>query len=346
MKDKFLSVAGRVEDYLTLYFDEFTGSGPPGIFLPFPDMNITDEVVDLTLRGGKRVRAALLVCGYELFKQDALLNSSVLRTAAAIELLQTYFLIHDDIMDEDLSRRGGKSVHCSLHAKTGSARRGRDLAILAGDLANGMAASLMAAPAPVSECQGCMDRARELFSRMHLEVIAGQVMDLQNGDPAETVIRKTASYTCVGPLCAGALLGGADDVTVKQIAAAGQALGTAFQYRDDLIGLFGDREETGKPLGSDLKNSKNTFVINLALAGASSARKMVINQVLGNRNATDAQVKAALEAITDTGAVTECENNIISLTDSAMERLDSFDKQNEGLMFFNWIAKRLVDRNS
>ena len=187
------------------------------------------------------------------------------RVAAALEMLHVFALIHDDVMDESYIRRGRPTVHARAareHAERGglgaSARFGESIAILLGDLAHTLADQL----------------ASQLPRRFHLpwwslsvELMAGQAADLSGSASAvKDVARstriadlKSGSYTVVRPLQLGALAAGhGDGEVVRLLTAYGVATGRAFALRDDLLGVWGDPQATGKPAGDDLVNRKPT----------------------------------------------------------------------------------------
>jgi geranylgeranyl diphosphate synthase type I len=218
-----------------------------------PPHTAVAAVRELAMRGGKRQRPALLAAAYEACDGCGGPNAVVM-AGVALELLQTYFLIHDDWMDEAETRRGAPSVHVALAGPFGSRHHGNAAAILAGDHACALAQqALLDLPLP-ADC--VLAAVRELV-RIQREVIAGQLLDIHHGDPqrglqdASIVERihdlKTGSYTVRGPLELGALLAGASPNEHRTLDRFAKPLGVAFQLRDDLLGTFGDPKVTGKP---------------------------------------------------------------------------------------------------
>jgi geranylgeranyl diphosphate synthase, type I len=314
---------------------------PDGLFVHRPAPMLLDQVRDLTLRGGKRIRAALVYAGARLFGsfEGA---PAVCDAAAAVELLHTYFLIHDDIMDEDAVRRGGPSVHAALAAATGSEKLGRDLAILAGDLAIALHEKL------VAQLDAAEDRRRRvaaLFAGMHADVIHGQTLDIVGGAAEEDVAdHKTASYTTVGPIAIGAALAGAQGESTARLAAISRPIGIAFQLRDDLIGMFGDPAATGKPRGSDLKSGKRTLLVREAIGRAGDDDRRAIEAALGHPGANENEIAAASAAIERTGAKRLCEERATSLVSCALDELDAGGFSPEGRALITHIARIAVSR--
>jgi geranylgeranyl diphosphate synthase, type I len=267
---------------------------------------LVDAVAELTMRGGKRLRAVAVYAGFRAVRADLGNEAAAVELdlttdiAAAIELLQSYFLIQDDWMDDDEERRGGPSVHAALAARSGNAKLGASLAILAADLAVGFAFELLhAAKFPAARA----DAARAAFTTMHLEVVCGQQLDLLEHDDVKlTHHLKTGSYTVRGPLKLGALMGDASEEQLLAIERFGRPLGIAFQLRDDLLGTFGDSLATGKPAGHDLREGKNTALIAEAREVLDGEARARLEQVLGRRDASPAELREAAQALVVSGA--------------------------------------------
>jgi geranylgeranyl diphosphate synthase, type I len=345
MSDKLQErIAAAVRRRLERVFDEASACDPSGLFPPPAGSLPLGQVRDLTLRSGKRLRAVLLVCGASLFRERSERDAAVIDAASALELLHTYFLIHDDIMDDDVTRRGGPSAHVALARRTGDDKLGRDLAILAGDLAVALHEQLIAGLE--------VDEARRrptarIFSEMHLDVVHGQTLDLLGGSDAEEVAsRKTASYTTVGPLVAGAALSGAGEEDLSELAELARPLGVAFQLRDDLLGIFGLPEVTGKPVGTDLRLGKRTYVIQEALRRASEENAAKIEGVLGDGSAPASAVGEACALLEEVGARSACEERIERLVYDALQRLESESYLDEGRRLLANVGGRLARRIS
>lgn len=271
----------------------------------------------LCQRGGKRQRAALVSLGY-LSMSDGGSWQPVLPIGLAVELLQAYFLVHDDWMDQDALRRGGPSVHAALEAEFGDVHRAACGAVLAGDYCAALAQRVLATAAlPPS----VWPRALAAFAQMQLDAVMGQKLDvLSDSAPAEEVYRlKTASYTVLGPLWLGAVCAGAPDVQRATWERFAVPLGIAFQLRDDLLGAFAPKATTGKPRGSDLVAGKRTVLVQLALEQGSEAQCRAIRAAWGKPAATLAQREMGLEALRASGAAKRVEERIEALCRQAQE---------------------------
>lgn len=272
---------------------------------------------DLCLRGGKRLRAALVAVGHRLGGGDAAVGS-VLEACCAVELLQAYFLIHDDWMDGDRLRRGGPAVHAALESVFGSEHLAASGAVLAGDFTLALAMRVLG-QARVGEGRWASVVGR--FAQMQLDAVIGQQLDvLGDGSALDEVYRlKTGSYTVLGPLLLGLELGpGPVSATaVSALEAFATPLGIAFQLRDDLIGAFAESSVTGKPRGGDLRAGKRTLLVDAALSRRGSDVERLVSQVLGNATASEREIEQALAALDACGARADVESRISTLSAKA-----------------------------
>ncbi len=234
---------------------------------------LVDAVASL-LVGGKRLRAGFLYWGYRLAGRPD--SDALVRMATAMELFQAAALLHDDVMDRSDTRRGRPTAHRALAARHRDAgwsgpsdRFGEGGAILAGDLCLQWTDELVATCGlPAAD----VARARTTFDTMRTQLMGGQYLDLlesargwdglgleERVASVRRVVRyKSAKYTIEHPLLIGATAGGLPQPVLDELSRYGLALGEAFQLRDDVLGVFGDPERTGKPAGDDLREGKRT----------------------------------------------------------------------------------------
>lgn len=235
-----------------------------------PDHARLWEALASATEGGKRFRPALLQSAHDALGGDH--AHAAIEVGAALELLHTAFVIHDDVIDGDHTRRGRPNVSGTFRAQAradgaGQAdadHYGRTAAILAGDL------GLTTAVRTVATCGAPVDvvaRLLDLFDHALHTTSAGELadvrltLDLTPASLAESVSMeadKTGAYSFTLPLQAGAVLAGADESTVVRLGQAGRLLGIAFQLVDDLIGVFGDTALSGKSSTCDLRTRKQT----------------------------------------------------------------------------------------
>jgi geranylgeranyl diphosphate synthase, type II len=257
-------------------------------------------------RGGRRLRPALVVAGYQACRRagrpDAG-HAAVLHVADAVELLHAAFVMHDDVIDDDDVRRGRPNVVGTFTrrgqeagAQSGAARGyGRAAGILAGDLAlvgaTRLLATTPAAPGVVSALLDLLDRAVTASAAGELQDVRLALgVDRPTLDEVLAVTElKTAAYSFCLPLCAGAVLAGADARTTAELQRVGRLLGIAFQLQDDLLGVFGDEAETGKSALGDLREGKLTALV--AHARTTSAWPRIAPH-LGDPGLTASQAQA------------------------------------------------------
>ena len=295
---------------------------------------LVDAVSDL-LGGGKRLRPAFCWWGYRGAGGPD--TEEALRAAAALEFLQACALIHDDVMDGSDTRRGMPSAHhrfAMLHRGSewlGSPEAfGVGAAILLGDLCLSWADELLLTSGMSPDA---LTRGKRVYDDMRTELMAGQYLDLleqaRGGGSVERallVVRyKSAKYTIEKPLHLGAALAGAGPDIMAAYTGYGLPLGEAFQLRDDVLGVFGDPAETGKPAGDDLREGKRTVLIATAMERATPAQAVEIRRHLGDPGLDASGVATLREVIADTGALAHAEGLITELTDQALAALDSVD---------------------
>ncbi|HEU4412182.1 MAG TPA: polyprenyl synthetase family protein [Polyangiaceae bacterium] len=307
---------------------------------------LLDAVRELTMRGGKRLRPALLVASYRACGGGPGEGEDVaIGLGVALELLQTYLLVHDDWMDGDAVRRGGPSVHVMLGAHFGSQAKGNAAAILAGDYANALALEV-AAGALGASARAC--EALVYFARVQQDVVFGQQLDIVGrGEDVELMHGlKTGSYTVRGPLELGAICAGATASRRQALGAYGGPLGVAFQLRDDLLGVFGSERETGKPRGGDLRAGKHTSVVAEALGRLGPGERAAFERAFGRAGAGEGEVEAAIEALERCGARRAVEGRLETLVAEACRALRSDALDGEGARLLEGAALALTARQS
>ena len=281
---------------------------------------------ELVMAGGKRLRPAFCHWAYVGAGGNPA-DSLIVDAGAALELLHTFALIHDDVMDGSTMRRGVHTVHCSFEARhaledwRGEGRRfGEGVAILIGDLAF-VYADLLLADAPRT--------AIDVFVQLRLEVNVGQYLDLLGtvrGDSSVEQARricqyKSGMYTIERPLHLGAALAGRLDDLGPFLSAYGRPLGEAFQLRDDLLGVFGDTDRTGKPVGEDLREGKPTMLYAYAVEAADGADAKLLADRFGAPDLTADEIAELQGILEATGARHRVERTIDRRVEEAVAAL-------------------------
>jgi len=284
-----------------------------------------DALREFVAAGGKRLRPAFCACAF-VGADGTLDDQSVIDAAAALELVHTFALVHDDIMDGSDIRRGRDAVHRRFarthedEARRGPARRfGDGMAILVGDFALVYADILL---------RGAPADAQAIFDELRVELCVGQSLDLVGTATARTdaatarriATYKSGKYTVERPLHLGAALAGRHGELAGSLSAIGLPMGEAFQLRDDLLGAFGESSVTGKPVGDDLREGKPTPLVAIATARATADDRELLNQ-LGSEDLTASDVGALQALFLRTGAVDDIEAAIERLVEQAHDAL-------------------------
>ncbi|MGI8532329.1 MAG: polyprenyl synthetase family protein [Geodermatophilaceae bacterium] len=308
------------------------------------------------LGGGKRLRPAFGYWGWRGAGGTAEADEAIVRAVAALELVHACALMHDDVMDASATRRGAPSVHerfAELHRGSTLAGSpsgfGRAAAILLGDLTLVWADEMLSsAGLPVQATV----RARPAYDAMRTEVMAGQYLDVlaqaQPSVSAATALRvaryKSAKYTVERPLHVGGLLHGCSQALLSCYSAYGVPVGEAFQLRDDVLGVYGDPDITGKPAGDDLREGKRTVLIALALEHGSTTQVSEITRLLGDPLLDGAGVQTLREVVEATGARREVETLISRRLDLGVQALRGGQLEPTAATVLAELAEMSTDR--
>lgn len=312
--------------------------------------------------GGKRLRAQLVAASHAAHRGHE--EDAAIGIGAAVELFQTAALLHDDVLDDSDTRRGRPAAHKVLadshrqHGWLGSADDfGAAAGILAGDVA------LMAAHRALLEATRLIERdaatmVSRLFADMAELVTAGQYLDmrvavqpLESLGSQEAAIRdvmrsKTASYSAEFPLALGAACAGAPAASIAAVRDLGVPIGVAFQLRDDVLGLTGTPQVTGKPAGDDIREGKRTMLVWRAWTVTDAAGRDCLRETLGRRDASDIEVATAVAVILGTDALDRVEAEIDSLARDASARLDVLDLDPAASRQLNALFDAATDRSA
>jgi geranylgeranyl diphosphate synthase type I len=302
------------------------------------------------LGGGKRLRPTFAYWGWVAATGELEAGPDVVDTGAALELLHAFALVHDDVMDDADTRRGGTTTHVE-HAATHRAgswrgdhrRYGESIAILVGDLAHTLADSLVPLTVPV---------AGDVWRELQVELVLGQYLDVvrsahghAEADEARRIARlKSGRYTVEQPLRLGAALGGRLSHLDAALTAYGAPLGMAFQLRDDVLGAVGD-DHLGKPVGGDIREGKPTALLASAREMASPAQARVLERV-GAADLTDDEVGAIQEVLGACGALDAMRSEIDDLADAACGAIERAPIAEAAVGALVGLARFVVDRRS
>ena len=316
-----------------------------------PDLLHIMEYTRGMLATGKRFRARFCYWGWRAggtSELDPGLGAetvddldAVISLALSLEVFHAAALVHDDIMDNSDTRRGKPAAHRAfetIHRERsyagGSEHFGQSTALLVGDLLLAWSDDLLNQALAAIDSPAITLATRAEFSRMRQEVTVGQYLDIHEeaawlrssqAERLERALRvvtyKSAKYSMEAPLLIGASLAGASTSKLGALSAFGLPLGIAFQLRDDVLGVFGNSEVTGKPSGDDLREGKRTVLIALAEAAMPTGAKTVFNEMLGDRSLSGEQIEVMQETLQATGALEKIEAMISDYVSQAMDAL-------------------------
>jgi len=340
----------ELDKFLTLKVEEAKKIDPEAEIL-------MEHVKELTLRGGKRIRAALLYYSYIAHGGKNL--KQAMRAAMGMEMSETFLLTHDDILDQDDLRRGGITIHASYREickkkfskkSIDPAHFGRSMAIMAGDAAYALTNELIVTSdfKPKYQSRAIVELSQIIVREVYGEIldVLIEVKDNPTRDDVFLVQQlKTAPYTFDSPIKLGAILAGANEKRIKELEGYTVPLGTAYQIQDDMLGMFGSEDKTGKPVISDLREGKITLLILDALSHASMDQKRVIQEALGRKNVTVQDLKEVQKVIVETGAFDKSKVTAKELAKEGHRSLSKIKLKNPGKEFLLGIAEYIINRD-
>lgn len=344
-----IKLSDLVDQRISVFLDE-RESEMSGIS---PDLGHLIDYARVMLANGKRFRARFCYWGWRAIHslpQDSEPMTGVekiedldgiLSLAVSLEIFHAAALVHDDIMDNSDTRRGMPSAHRAfqvLHTEReyagSSAHFGLSTSLLMGDLLLAWSDQLLSQAITEDIAPSAAAQTRAQFATMRQEVTLGQYLDIHeeaawqhtaDADRMDRALRvvtyKSAKYSMEAPLLIGASLAGASAEHLESLSAFGLPLGIAFQLRDDVLGVFGDSEVTGKPSGDDLREGKRTVLIALAEAAMPTSTRKVFTEMLGDRSLDGEQIAVMQSTLRDTGALDTVEQMIDAYATQAMAAL-------------------------
>ena len=331
----------EIETELKLYLQKWkidvTETNPK--LLPLADLFV--DACD----GGKRLRGALVKLGFEL--TGSAYHPEILKPAVAVELFQTAILAQDDIIDQSPTRRGKQTIHTAL----GNNHYAISQTMMLGDTGFFLALKLIGESNFPAEN---VNKALISFSETMLKTAVGEMLDIelsQNGvkqveEDAITIFKlKTARYTITGPLHLGAILGGADQTLLDNMAKFGEDLGIAFQIQDDILGIFGDEKELGKSVTSDIEEGKNTLLITEALKNANEEQQKIIDTYYGKGKIDETGLQAIRAVFEQTGALEYSKQKASEFIERAKKTIPEITSDENYQQILEELSDYLINRS-
>lgn len=325
------------------------------------------DAAERALHGGKRLRARFCHAGWRataaVIDASAVETDAVWDLCAALEVFQAAALVHDDIIDNSDTRRGRPATHRALesvHAARdwhGDAEAfGRSAAVLLGDLLVAWSDDLLEQALDRHPHAGAV---RQTYARMRRDVTTGQFLDIAEesawsvsprDEQADRALRvaslKSARYSVEQPLLLGAVFAGADAEQQDALRRFGHPLGMAFQLRDDVLGVFGDEQLTGKPAGDDLREGKRTALIAFASAASDDEGRSALDRLLGDAGLEAAQIAMLQSLIVSSGALDRVERMIADYAAAADRALLGARLEHEALSVLRDLARAATERTA
>ena len=272
--------------------------------------------------GGKRMRPVMAILVAEAVGKR---GKEALPFGCSLEIIHNFTLVHDDVIDKDPIRRGRPAVHIAFDEPT---------AIIAGDALFAIAYDVLA----TTNVDG--ERLRRLLRTVSdtvFLVAEGQQIDVDNEDrpsvSREEYLDMVEKKTAVLFACAaegGAIIGNGTEEQIADMKEYARLLGIGFQIWDDVLGIKGDAKKVGKPVGSDIRNGKRTLIVVDALERLEKdERKTVLTDALGNENATDEQVRAAVQLLEDVGSIEQARQFALDYAKRAKDLLSCLKDSEE-----------------
>lgn len=287
--------------------------------------------------GGKRLRPRLCLTAYALFNDE--LTDEILQPAAGLEVFHTFTLIHDDIMDKSPLRRGNPTVWTKW---------GEDGAILSGDVMC-IDSYRRIAQAP----EDVLGKVLKLFNHTAAQVCEGQQYDMDfekiEKVPMNQYMMMIGLKTAVLIACAakmGALIGGASDEDAGNLYRYGYALGLAFQIADDWLDAFGNEKIFGKPIGGDIINNKKCWLTIKATELDEEAMDIAMDMPVETEEQKAAKIKTVKDIYVRLGVDKMAEEEIVRLTDEALQYAESLDLGNVRFEMLKRFADKLIGRKN
>lgn len=315
---------------------------------------LAEQIYMIVKNGGKRLRPAFMYFAYKgVGGRD---EKAILYTSMAVELLHTFALVHDDIIDKSLTRRGLATPHMffkEMHEKQkwlgDSYHFGISSAILSGDLAHIYADQILTnSPFPRED----LEKAHQYYDISRIEVVFGQHLDILGGvkrnftekEILHMLEYKSGKYSIERPLHCGAALARAPKIFYRAFSDYGITLGQAFQIQDDILGMFGDEEKTGKSTDSDIKEGKRTLLVIKAYENANIKQKKILDKALGNPKVSAKEVESVRQIVKETGSYQYSKDLARKLIEKAKKGLKIAPLTEESYDYLTGIADYMLER--
>ncbi|HKM09744.1 MAG TPA: polyprenyl synthetase family protein [Candidatus Methanomethylophilaceae archaeon] len=286
--------------------------------------------------GGKRMRPAMAIACCGAVGGD---KSKAVPFAVAIEYIHNFTLVHDDLMDGDETRRGMTTIHVKY---------GMPTSVLAGDALFAKAFQIIA---DMDVPDKAMRSVLKYVTKAVWDLARGQQMDINNEgrivseDAYIETIRLKTAVLFAAAAAGGAIIGGADEKTVKAINEYAVDLGLGFQMYDDYLGIAGDSSKTGKSVGNDIRKGKCVVMVTHAMDNIKDSKELEkFKNILGKADASEEEISSVLKILKDAGSIDYALNEAKKRIDAAISKIQSLP-DSEDKEFMMDLARYAIDRD-
>lgn len=344
----------RLDPQIAAYFDTALAEAKREDDLVYQAL---EHVKTMTLAGGKRLRPAFMYYGYLAAGGDD--RERLLKTAVAVELIHTFLLIHDDIIDRDALRHGQPTLH-ERYREWGKKylnlvapeHFGDSIALIVGDMLFALGNDIIFNSGfPEKYLYAALSRMQKIVS----QTVVGQARDIyieyrgeaSSAEILEMYEKKTARYTVEGPLHLGALLAGGTPELAAALTRYALPVGIAFQIQDDILGMYGDEKRIGKPIGSDIREGKITLLVSHIFEHADRATKKEVDSLLRRGSELRmADIERLRLIVRETGALDSAQALALRYIEEGKQALVSMKQlaRPEALDFLEGVADYMAKR--
>ncbi|MBY8998157.1 MAG: polyprenyl synthetase family protein [Candidatus Thorarchaeota archaeon] len=291
------------------------------------------NVKEYIMRGGKRLRPVLVILGYKAVKGDTV-PDNLYTAALCVEILHNGSLLHDDLIDHDETRRGGKTFHATYRDinfertkdKDSAFNYGMTMAILGGDSLINLGASAITAAKLEPDISSHLHHLYEFaFQYLVDGVLLEMNMISDETATSETYLQMVRMKTAIlfdRSLMMGAAVARATESQLNALEEFGIKIGQAFQVQDDILGSFGDEEKLGKSASGDIREGKKTLLVFEVIAKANTKQREEFDKLLGKSDITEQEIERVRELFRETGSLESTQKKMTDLLASGQKALD------------------------
>lgn len=340
-----------VDREIAVYMDKIIAESRKKDFLITQSLKYVKKMI---LSGGKRIRPAFMYYGY--LAAGGKEKDKILRSSISIELIHTFLLIHDDIMDKDDKRHGidtmgfrYKKIAEKIFPKSDSRHFGNSIAIIVGDMVGALGNQVIFNSGFEEKLVfRALTKLQEIISLTCIGQAKDVYIGYQGSANEEEILKmyehKTAKYTIEGPLYLGAMLANADKKLLDVLSGYAIPLGVAFQIQDDILGIFGSEEKIGKPVGSDIEEGKQTILVARARKNGNKIQQKRLNELMGKSGITRKEIEEFRDIISNTGALDYAREMAQNLILESKKELAKAEINSEAMDFLEGVADYMIKR--